>query len=78
MLLASPMAFKALQEEDQKGKRVTQKPLGPQIRRVGQTLPGEARSALELSRGALGAPRQLKDVSTLSLQSLFGRKHKNV
>jgi len=77
-LIASPVAFKTLHEERLEAtKKSTQKPLQPHIRRVGQTLPGQTRSALELSRGALGQPRESRDGPVLSLGTMFGRKYKN-
>ena len=76
-LLASPIAFKTMQEEEQKTKKTTQPPMAPQIRRVGQVLPGQTTNAMAMSRGALGLPQHRKIEPHLSLRSIFGSKHKS-
>ncbi|TFK41075.1 ribosomal protein L17 [Crucibulum laeve] len=72
-LLATPMAFRAIHEEMKEKNPRNSAPR----RRAGQTVPGETRAGLDLSKGELGHKRPLPEGRLLTMKTVFGRKYKN-
>ncbi|KAF4605294.1 hypothetical protein EYR40_004078 [Pleurotus pulmonarius] len=75
-LMATPLAFKEIYDNTQSKKSTSMKPrtLRP---RPGQAIPGETRSVLDLSKGALSHPRPPPVGRLLTARSMLTRRAKS-